>query len=39
MRDLLEQDLKDQIKHNVRYGLLAKTGHREGSLYLARHDT
>ena len=40
MRDLLEQDLKDQIEHNVRTGLLAPAGNREvrytwrGMLYL-----
>jgi hypothetical protein len=40
MRDLLEQDLKDQIEHNVRSGLLTPVGNREvrytwrGMLYL-----
>ena len=29
MRDLLEQDLKDQIDHNVRSGLLTPTGNQE----------
>jgi hypothetical protein len=40
MRDLLERDLKDQIEHNVRSGLLTPAGNREvrytwrGMLYL-----
>jgi hypothetical protein len=40
MRDLLEQDLKDQIEHNVRSGLLTPAGNHEvrytwrGMLYL-----